>query len=123
MKVMVCLRLTSLVLLVVFFSLLAQGQGIQASNEEMVKRMGIFGGRKLGAQKEIMVEGSDQGTMNKGANPSVEKSCDHGVKGKLNIKCELSDDRGLPSSVKLVVGLIPLNSDYHAPKTHPPKNN
>ena len=81
-----------------------------------MKRMG----RKLGAGKKEM-EHVMRGKMNTGANPRVGK-CEHGVKGKLNIKCELSD-RGLPSSVKLVVGHIPLNSDYHAPKTHPPKNN
>lgn len=76
-------------------------------------------GRKLGAGKKEMEQVRSK--MNTGANPRVGK-CEHGVKGKLNIKYELSD-RGLPSSVKLVVGLIPLSSDYHAPKTHPPKNN
>lgn len=82
-----------------------------------------LGGRKMAMDdstvKKEMVKGN---IINTGANPSVGK-CDGGGKGDLNLECELwVRARSPPSSVKLV-GLIPFSSDYHAPKTHPPKNN
>ena len=59
-----------------------------------------------------------------GANPNV-RNCENekGEKREMNLECELRvSTRSSPSSFKLV-GLIPFSSDYHAPKTHPPKNN
>jgi len=89
------------------------------------RRKGLKG-RKMGVQ-DVVKEMTKGGVVQTGAiNPSVGK-CENentgGKGGKLNIECELRvSSRSPPSSVKLV-GLIPFSSDYHAPKTHPPKNN
>ncbi|XP_038984411.1 uncharacterized protein LOC120111426 [Phoenix dactylifera] len=78
-------------------------------------------GRKMGAkevEKKHVVEA--KGPMKTGANLSAGK-CDHGGKRKVKLESGLSAG-SIPSRVKLV-DMIPLSSDYHAPKTHPPKNN
>ena len=82
-------------------------------------------GRKMGVQDVLMEKEKKGRVVNTGANPSAGKceSENGGKGGKLNLECELRvSTRSPPSSVKLV-GLIPFSSDYHAPKTHPPKNN
>lgn len=78
-------------------------------------RMMAIRGRKMGGEEVMM--------MKKGGN-KCENVVNEGIKVKLNIECELRvRSSSSPASSVQLVGLIPFSSDYHAPKTHPPKNN
>lgn len=69
-------------------------------------------------EKKHVVEA--KGPVNTGANLSAGKY-DQGGKMKVTLESGLRA-RSIPSRVKFV-DMIPLSSDYRAPKTHPPKNN
>lgn len=95
-------------------------------------RNGKTGGRKMMKRRVLLKEIGKDGDIkideeaSKISGAAHKGKCSHKGKRKLNIKRKTSGRGSIHHHMRIRVEMssfVALNADYHAPKSHPPKNN